>query len=104
MLAIAIIVCAGVALLQAAIGLAERHELCGCAPRPSPGRRIATAVAGAVCVVVAIAAGAPGELADSWEEFKNPAGSDTAERLSASGNGRYQHWSVDASTPTRPSR
>ena len=100
MLATAIILCAGVALLQVAIGLAERHQLLRLRAVDRRRAAIATAVAGAVCVVVALAAGAPGKLADSWEEFKNPAGlTDTAERLeSASGNGRYQYWSsmVDA--------
>jgi O-Antigen ligase len=100
MLALAIIICAGVGLSHVAITLAQRHRLVR-VPLPS-GRRTAQFAAGAAVLVLvaAVAAGAPGKIADGWEEFKDPVGpSETAERIeSASGNGRYQYWSsmVDA--------
>ena len=101
MLAMSLVVCAGVALLAAALALAERH---GVGPRPaSVSRRTAAlaATGGAVvAVVVALGAGAPAQLTDSWEEFKDPAVPTAAsERFeSASGSGRYQWWqsAVDA--------
>jgi O-antigen ligase/polysaccharide polymerase Wzy-like membrane protein len=95
MLAMAIVVCAGVALLQVAIGLVARHEM---GPRVAISRwQAASALAATVAVglTVAIAAGLPGYLSDRWQEFKQPVGveTNTAERFSsASGNGRYQYW------------
>lgn len=104
MIAIVLVVCAGVALLSAAVGLATRHGLVS-VPRPS---RRATgagfAVTIAVVVVAALAAGLPDTLSDRWTEFKQPVGPEagnTAGRFeSASGNGRYQYWetAVDAFT------
>ena len=95
MLALTLIVCGGVALVQAAVTLGDRYGLGPRVPRPS--RRstgIAAASIVALAVAVAIAAGAPGELSDRWAQFKEP---DTAgagvERLgSASGSNRYQYW------------
>jgi O-antigen ligase len=95
MLAIAVVVCSGAALLQIAIGLAARH---GVGPRPSisPGAAGgAVAVAAVVAIVIAAAAGLPGFLSDRWDDFKNPVGAQatSAQRFnSASGNGRYQWW------------
>jgi hypothetical protein len=96
-----VIVCGGVALLQAAIALAERHL-----ERPAvlaPGRR-ATAI-GAVALVsvgcvLAVAAGVPSQIDDRWREFKAPIGSVAADdqdnvfsRLQLlNGTGRYQLW------------
>ncbi len=105
MIAITIVVCAGVALLQTAIALAARH---GIGPRWAPTRRRALVGAGTaalVAVIVAIAAGAPGTLSDKWQEFKNPVGANVGSNAvsatrfeSFSGNGRYQYWqsAVDA--------
>ena len=44
--------------------------------------------------MIAVAAGAPGELADRWQEFKQPVdpGGGTARFESTAGNGRYQAW------------
>jgi hypothetical protein len=96
-----VIVCTGVALLQAAIALAGRHF-----ERPAllnPGR-LATAQRGmalvAVAVVTAVAAGAPGKIAHAWHDFRQPSGAVTPgsessvfTRLSAAnGNSRYQFW------------
>ena len=101
LLALAVIVCLGVALLQVAVSLAARNF-----ERPAwlrPGRRTTTAVAvAAVCVAViaAVAAGVPGKLHHEWEVFKAPTGvvgpiptSTVINRLSAiNGDGRYQLW------------
>jgi len=98
---LAVIVCAGVALLQAALGLAERHL-----ERPAllrPGRRQATLTALALTAVlcaIALVAGVPGWANDRWQEFKAPMGAvaagasdDVFSRLSAAnGNDRYQYW------------
>jgi hypothetical protein len=95
MLAIALVVCAGAALIQVAIALAGRH---GLGPRPAISRRTAVrafGISALVAVVVAIAAGFPGFVSDRWQEFKSPQGASvqTAARYdSASGNGRYQYW------------
>lgn len=100
-LKVAAVVVVGVALLQVAIGLAARH-----ATRPAwtePGRgRFAAIAAGSVVLMVAIAvaAGAPRAVSDTWDEFRAPPGSvqgtgnaDVIQRLqSATGNGRYQYW------------
>jgi O-Antigen ligase len=94
MLAITLVVCAGVGLVQAAIGLAARH---GLGPRPEIAPRraaIGALVALLAIVVVAVAAGAPGELSDRWQEFKQPVdpGGGTSRFESAAGTGRYQAW------------
>jgi hypothetical protein len=80
MLAIVLVVCAGVGLVQVAIGLAARHGL-GPRPRVTP-RRVApvAAVAATVVVLVALLTGLPGELAERAE-------SSTAVE---SGSGRFQ--------------
>ncbi|HET6831247.1 MAG TPA: O-antigen ligase family protein, partial [Solirubrobacterales bacterium] len=95
MLAMTIVVCGGVALLAAAVALADRH---GIGPRPPRPSRLATGVAaGAVAVVLllaALAAGAPSEISDRWEQFKEPGTSGGVERLSSlTGSSRYQFWS-----------
>jgi O-antigen ligase len=95
MLAVVLVVCAGVALVRVALGLAARH---GLGPKPRVSRKTALAgfgVAALVSLAVALVAGVPGELSDSWEEFKQPIGPEgtSAERFeSVSGNGRYQYW------------
>jgi O-antigen ligase len=110
----AVVVCAGVALLNAALGLAVRH-----ARRPRwtvlPRRR-APWVAAALVVALAggaVAAGVPGTVEREWNDFKSlnaapetNAGEDAFGRLgsgSVSGNGRYQYWeqAVEAQQ-TRP--
>lgn len=94
MLAMALFVCAGVALIAAAVALADRYEV---GPRLAVSRRaagITAAVAVAAVLLIAVATGAPGALSDSWDEFKNPAvPAAGAERFdSAGGSGRYQFW------------
>ena len=97
MLAMVLVVCAGVALLQVAIGLGSRYQI---GPRPSVAPRTARATLAILAVgaiVVAVAAGASGELSDRWQEFKNPLGHPHAHTgagrfASSSGSGRYQYW------------
>jgi hypothetical protein len=94
MIAVVLVVCAGAGLVQAAIGLASRHGL-GPRPRIAPRQAaIATVAAAVLAVVIAIAAGVPGELSDRWQEFKQPVdpGGGAARFESAAGNGRYQTW------------
>jgi hypothetical protein len=100
-LVLAIVTCAGVALLQAAVALATEHLVPPTWARP--GRR-ATLRAGvallATFVAVGSVAGVPARLVHLWDEFKTPTGvvvpsSDATvfSRLSAvNGNGRYQYW------------
>ena len=104
MLAIVIVVCAGVALLQTGIGLAVRYGR-----RPAwlriarPHATIAAVVAVVAIVIIGVAAGLAGQLSDKWDNFKNPAGASASatrgtQILNFSGSGRYQFWqaAVDA--------
>ncbi len=98
---LALVVCAGVALVQVALGLAARHL-----ERPAllaPGRPVFAAQAGVALVVagaVAVGAGAPGWASGQWREFTAPPGAvaagaadDVFSRLSVvNGNGRFQLW------------
>ena len=100
MLALALIICTGVALVQVAIFVAARYEV---GPRLWISRRaalIALAASVLTAIAIAIPAGVPGQLSDDWQQFKNPSvGAAGAQRFtSVSGNGRYQYWqsSVDA--------
>jgi hypothetical protein len=94
MLAVVIVVCGGVALVQAAIGLAQKYEL---GPRIKMPRSTAiplAATAALVAVVLAVAAGAPKALSNEWSDFKQPVGpgSGVDRFASSSGTGRYQTW------------
>lgn len=95
MLAMALIVCAGVALIQVGLGLAIRHGQRPAWTNPRP-RRAAAILGGLAVAAVAIslAAGLPGELSSRWQDFKQPEGPGAgAGRLgSTAGNGRYQYW------------
>ena len=68
-----VMVCAGVALAQTGVGLAMRH---GTPPRLltfTPGRARALLLGGlAVCLAVALLAGAPGRISHAWQDFKHP--------------------------------
>jgi hypothetical protein len=101
LLVLVVIVSTGVALLQVAIALTQRHFA-----RPAllnPGR-LRTAQRGlalaAVAVAIAVVAGAPGRIDHAWHDFKQPSGvvtpgseSSVFTRLSAAnGNNRYQFW------------
>jgi hypothetical protein len=99
MLAITLIVCAGVALLQVAIGLAVRHDL---GPRPRVTRQYSVALvsgAAVAVVVVALAAGVPGEIADRWggdEPIGASLGSERFESFSTENRSRYWGSALDA--------
>jgi hypothetical protein len=98
MLAMTLVVCAGVGLLAAALALAERNRLLRW---PRVSRRIAVPAFGVVAVIAivgALIAGAPGELSERWSEFKRPGGTSLGvERLtSVGGNSRYQYWEAAA--------
>jgi hypothetical protein len=101
MFAVAIVVCGGVALLQAAITLAQEHELVPALKVRRSSAIPAAAAAGVIALVIALAAGVPGSISDEWNDFKEPTGaSGGVERFaSSSGSGRYQTWdaAVDAS-------
>ena len=94
MLAMTLVVCAGVALIQVAIALADRH---GLGPRPSVSRPATAAMlagAAVVALAVGLAAGVPGEISDRWEVFKQPGtpGGGIERLESAQGSFRYQAW------------
>jgi hypothetical protein len=105
MIGFVLVTIAGVALVQAAIALADRHV-----ERPAwmvvSRRRALIATGGvlALAVVVAVAAGVPGRLSDQWESFKQPQAAPAAanatnvfDRLqNLGGSRRYQYWTVAA--------
>ena len=98
MLAITAAVCAVVALLSVGATLAARR---GLAPDVRVPRRTASAIAAGaalVAIVIAVAAGVPGEISDGWERFRQPdtVSEDSSRLTSASGNGRWQYWSAAA--------
>jgi hypothetical protein len=103
-LLILIFVCAGVALCQFAISLAVRHgRRPGWLLIPSRTAAVATIVAILIAIPIAVAAGAPGEAKQRWDNFKSREGdSSTASTssgiLNSSGSGRYQFWqsAIDA--------
>lgn len=93
-----VLVCAGVAIVQAGIGLAARH---GTPPRllsPSPARaRALLAGALAVLVIAFLAAHGPAHLRHAWDQFKAPNAAGLHQQAigrygSLSGNGRYTYW------------
>jgi hypothetical protein len=94
-----VLVCAGIALTQVAIGLAARYAV-----RP-PALRISrthalrlTAVSLVVVVIAAVGAGVPGKLEHQWNVFKETSvtgvvSGNTLSRLGTlSGSHRYQYW------------
>lgn len=98
LLAIVILVCAGVAVGQVAMGLAVRrsnvsHRLT--IPRRRALELLAATIA--ACVVVALAVGAPTRIAHAWQEFKRPTAAALQENsiqrfTTDSSNGRYEYW------------
>ena len=95
-----VLVCGGVALAQAGIGLAVRH---GTPPRllvvPRGRARVLLAGASAAALIVALLAGGPSRLSHAWSDFKNPRSAalhqDAPGRFgTVSGNGRYDYWKV----------
>jgi hypothetical protein len=101
LLVLLLVVCAGVALLQVALGLAARHV--ERPPRLAPSRRAAASIAAglvAAAMLGGVAAGVPGELQQRWHDFKAPPGdvvpgaeNTVFQRLQATnGNGRFEFW------------
>jgi len=94
----ALLVCAGVAVVQAGIGLAARHgtppHLLAVSVRRG---RVLLGVGVAICLIAALVAGVPTALSHAWRNFKNPSAAilrdDSIGRFgSVSGNGRYEYW------------
>jgi hypothetical protein len=99
-IAIALVVCLGVALLQGALALLDRHarrpELPVAVLRHRTSLQLAAVV---VMIAVFVASGGPHALSHAWSDFKNPGlhvavgQENTESRFAAvSGNGRYQYW------------
>lgn len=95
LLAMALVVCAGVGLVQAGLTVALRYGRRPAWTTPSRRASLAT-LAGTVAILVAagLALGAPGKAADAWHEFKAAKGTaHGAARLeSFSSNGRWPLW------------
>jgi hypothetical protein len=93
-----ILVCSGVALAQAGIGLATRHGIPRRLLQVSREHARWISIASAVLVVIAaLALGAPAHLSHEWQAFKRPNvaavhHNDLARFGAASGEGRYQYW------------
>jgi Flp pilus assembly protein TadD len=98
MIAIVLVVCAGVALVQAGLGLVVRYgRRPGWLHVPRERALAAMLVALPILAAIAVAGGVPGELSDRWETFKGREGEPVSESrgeqlLSVSGSGRYQFW------------
>lgn len=95
-----LVVCAGVALAQAGVGLAARH---GTPPRWLTLTRGKTwaLVLGVLAagILAGLVAGAPGRISHAWRDFKHPTAAalhqDSIARFgTVSGNGRYDYWKV----------
>jgi len=107
LLAIAIVVCAGVAALQLAISVIDRSWT-----RPrwlTPSPRTTAIAGGAViaAVVIAVGAGAPGWVSDEWDDFANSSGSASSSRggsiTDLSSTGRAEFWkSADDAFESKP--
>ncbi len=95
MLAVVLVVCVGVGLVSAALGLAIRYGLVPAArPSRTMTRRVAAGAA-AAALIVAVIAVASGEVSSRWDEFKATGVEDAraGDRFaSVNGNNRYQYW------------
>ena len=95
LLAMTVVVCAGVGLIQAGLSIALRHG-----ERPAwskPSRRVSLAALAATIAVLAVAglaAGGAGEASHAWHEFKQAKGTahSSARLQSFSSNGRWPFW------------
>jgi O-Antigen ligase len=106
LLVIVLVVCAGVALMQAGISFAVRY---GRRPAwlriPREAAAVALVVAVGSLAAIGVAGGLPGEISDQWQEFKGRGEGSTAghgnsaQIFDFSGSGRYEFWqaAVDAS-------
>jgi O-antigen ligase len=100
---VVILVCIGVAVAQAAVGLLVRHATPPRILTISIGQaRVLLAIGVVIVIAVALALHAPGHLNHLWNDFKSPQGvanPTSADRLTGtSGEGRYQYWvaAIDA--------
>ena len=97
LIAVVLVVTAGVAFVHVGLSLARTGWSIPAVPTPS-GRTKALVAGGlaVLAMVVFLAAGGPSRGADAWDRFKSPDigvnNSTTARLGSASGNGRYQYW------------
>ena len=100
MLLLALMVCAGVALLQAGIALAVKHAGCSRVLRIGHRRAVYAVLTGLLAAAaVAIGVGAPGRIAHEWSLFKQTglaaSSSNPYTRLgTVAGSHRYQYWSA----------
>lgn len=108
LIAVALVVCAGVGLLAGALALLERYVQAGraMAPARTDGLPRRATAKGALAVALAcaglvgfLARGGPHTLSHAWQTFKNPTVNVVASQrnsegrlLALSGNGRYQYW------------
>ncbi len=100
MLAMTIVVCAGVGLLQAGISIALTHDMRPRWTRVSRRQSLVATLAGALAVLIAAAAlNAPGRVSHAWSDFKQtgaPSKGGAGRLASVAGEGRYQLWSSAA--------
>jgi O-Antigen ligase len=99
LMAMVIVVCIGVALVQVGIALAARYAARPLALRiPRRQAGIGTVAALAVAIVIAIAAGVPGQLSRQWNLFKQTdvtgvvSGNVYSRLGTVTGSHRYQYW------------
>jgi O-antigen ligase len=94
MLTMTIVVCLGVALVQAGISLVLIHNMRPSWTVPTRGATISAVAAGAIVVLIAAAAlNAPHRISDAWDQFKVGHVESGAARLSSfGGQNRYQFW------------
>jgi O-antigen ligase/polysaccharide polymerase Wzy-like membrane protein len=100
MLAMTLVVCAGVGLVQAGLSIALIHDMRPRWSYPSRRQSLLAVAAGALAVLVAVAAlNVPGRVSQAWSDFKaegGPGGQGTGRLSSAAGGNRYQLWSSAA--------
>jgi len=96
-LAMTIVVCAGVGLIQASLGLYLRHRPLPAWATPSRATsRSCLALSLVVVLVLAVAFVASGRASHDWNEFKDSGGTGnvTSRLQSVSSNGRVPYWEV----------
>ena len=97
MLAMTLVVCAGVGLIQAAISVALTQGMRPAWAWISRKQSLGLLIASAVAILIAAAAvNAPGRISHAWSDFKHNGdpGSGAKRLNSVAGEGRYQLWSA----------
>lgn len=96
LLVMLILVCAGVAVLQVVSTRLARPITRASIPVSRGAAISALSAAALVALVIGLLAGAPGEISDRWQDFKQPLKQGEATKVerfqSSSGSGRYQYW------------